>query len=135
MKRSLWGFWQKHKCKVHNHYQMTCYWHLEVYVAVLYNTISFSIVVKHLRINCLHVKTAGSLPKLFDKTRFETRRKNESENIWRFLYQNYAQINLLFQCAFCFNWLVNRHILILLRCILLSCKNTAYFCIALWCKA
>lgn len=28
---------------------MTCYWHLEVYVAVLYNTISFSIVVKHLQ--------------------------------------------------------------------------------------
>lgn len=52
------------------------------------NTISFLIVVKHLQriveSKCLHIQTAGSLPKMFDKTRFETHRKNESEIVWRF---------------------------------------------------
>lgn len=65
---------------------MICYWYLEVYVVVLYNIILFLIVVKYLWINCLYVKIVGSLLKLFDKIRFEICRKNESENIWRFLY-------------------------------------------------
>lgn len=52
------------------------------------NTISFLIVVKHLQriveSKCLHIQTAGSLPMMFDKTRFETHRKNESEIVWKF---------------------------------------------------
>lgn len=67
---------------------MICYRHLEVYVALLYKYYLVFNCRKTFTKNCLHIKTASSLPKLFDKSRFETRRKNESETIWRFLYQN-----------------------------------------------
>lgn len=67
---------------------MICYRHLEVYVALLYKYYLVFNCRKSFIKNCLQIKTAGSLPKLFDKTRFETCRKTESETICRFLYQN-----------------------------------------------
>lgn len=137
--RKVCEVFAKNKYKVHNHYQMICYRHLEVYVALLYKYFLVFNVVKHLQRIVYTSKQQAACQSCLIRLDLKHAEKMKVKLYGGFctkMLYHYAHINLLFHRAFCLiGYLASHQILTLLRCILLSCKNTALFCIASWCKA
>lgn len=83
--------------------------HLEVYVALLYKYYLVFNCRKTFTKNCLHINQLAAcqscLIRLDLKPEEKMKVKLNGDLCTKMLY-HYAQINLLFHRAFCFNWLV-----------------------------